>query len=630
MLFGNMTNQVFPPGWYYPPTILASQYSFVAPSLARAVTVPFLALVADRRGGSAIAPTAVTVPAQSNPGQPPSGSIVATPAAGPSGTTVRLSFSGADPEGGSMLWGYMGMFGLCCYPTTQAFDVTLSGPSVYRFSAQAIDTEFNLSPASSVVVRIGGATGEPPVANLVLDRTSGPAPLTVSFDASGSFDPDGQALTFYPECEAWTRMSIPAGPPTGSCTFETPGPHSVGVSVWDASNYMGQAIANVMVTGPLPEDTTPPTVSIASPTAGSSVSGTVVLAVAASDDVGLGEVEYYRDGGTVVGISSAAPWSVSWNAAAVVPGSHTLYARAYDQAGNTATSATVAVTVLDTRAPTVYLTEPLPGATVSGTVRIMAYSSDDLATVAVDFYLDGSTFLGTYSAEMQHWPYWINWNTSPVAPGSHTIVAKARDAAGNVGTSAPVSVTIADTVAPTVSMTAPASGASVSGSVALTASASDNGTVTRVEFYLDGSTLLGTDTSAPWGITWNSASASAGSHTLSARATDAANNVGVSPARTITVLDVAAPAVSITSPTNGSTVSRNTNVTISATASDNVGVTKVEFYANGSRTCTDTSRPYSCSWRSPKQAGVVTQLQAKAYDARGNVGVSATVQVTTR
>ena len=59
-------------------------------------------------------------------------------------------------------------------------------------------------------------------------------------------------------------------------------------------------------------------------------------------------------------------------------------------------------------------------------------------------------------------------------------------------------------------------------------------------------------------------------------------------------------------------------------------VTKVEFYANGAKTCTDTSNPCSCVWRSPKQAGVVTQLKAKAYDARGNVGVSSTVQVTTR
>ncbi len=449
-LFGNMTNQVFPPGWFSPPKILQSQYSFVAPSLARAVSVPFLALVADRRGGSAMARTALTVPAQPNPGQPPSGSIVATPAEGPSGTTVRLSFPGADPEGGSMLWGYTGMVGLCCYPTTQAFDVTLSGPWVYRFTAQAIDTEFNLSPSSSVVVRIGGATGEPPVANLVLDRTGGPAPLTVSFDASGSFDPDGQSLTFFTECEAFSHLSIPAGPPTGSCTFDTPGPHTIFLAVYDASSYMGQAIANVMVTGPLPEDTTPPAVSITSPTAGSSVSGTVVLTVAASDDVGLGEIEYYRDGGTLVGISSAAPWSVSWNATAVVPGSHTLYARAYDQAGNTATSATLAVTVLDTTAPAVNLTEPLPvGATVSGT------SGSHAVLVRPPRQASGRTstrtdrpFPGRDSAEMQTWPYWINWNTSSVAPGIHTIVAKARDAAGNVGTSTPVSVTIADSVVP--------------------------------------------------------------------------------------------------------------------------------------------------------------------------------------
>ncbi len=80
-----------------------------------------------------------------------------------------------------------------------------------------------------------------------------------------------------------------------------------------------------------------------------------------------------------------------------------------------------------------------------------------------------------------------------------------------------------DTTAPTVSLTAPANGATVSGSVALAATASDNVGVTKVEFRADG-VLVGTDTSAPYTGTWNASAASPGSHTIQARAYDAANN----------------------------------------------------------------------------------------------------------
>lgn len=84
-----------------------------------------------------------------------------------------------------------------------------------------------------------------------------------------------------------------------------------------------------------------------------------------------------------------------------------------------------------------------------------------------------------------------------------------------------------DTQAPSVSITSPASGATVSGAVAVSANASDNVGVTRVELYVDG-VLHSTDTSAPYAFTWASTGAANGSHTLAARAYDAANNVGTS------------------------------------------------------------------------------------------------------
>jgi glucose/arabinose dehydrogenase len=92
--------------------------------------------------------------------------------------------------------------------------------------------------------------------------------------------------------------------------------------------------------------------------------------------------------------------------------------------------------------------------------------------------------------------------------------------------------------------------------------------------------------------------------------------------------DNVAPTVSITNPANG-TVARKATVTIAATASDNVGVTRVEFLVNGALQCTDTAAPYTCNWRVPGAANKTYQLQARAFDLAGNLG-TASVQVTAR
>ena len=92
-----------------------------------------------------------------------------------------------------------------------------------------------------------------------------------------------------------------------------------------------------------------------------------------------------------------------------------------------------------------------------------------------------------------------------------------------------------DTTPPTTSITAPASGATVSGTVSVTASASDNVGVTNVEFYIDGA-LAGSDASSPYAFAWNTAGLVNGSsHTIASKAYDAAGNVGTSATVTVTV-----------------------------------------------------------------------------------------------
>ncbi len=93
--------------------------------------------------------------------------------------------------------------------------------------------------------------------------------------------------------------------------------------------------------------------------------------------------------------------------------------------------------------------------------------------------------------------------------------------------------------------------------------------------------------------------------------------------------DTTPPIVTITNPAPGSTVARKSNVTISATATDNVGVARVEFYVNGSLLCTDASASYSCNWKVPNQPNRTYQIEVRAYDQAGNLG-SAVLQVTSR
>ena len=138
----------------------------------------------------------------------------------------------------------------------------------------------------------------------------------------------------------------------------------------------------------------------------------------------------------------------------------------------------------DTTPPTVAITAPATG-TVSGTVTLTATATDNVGVAGVQFLVDNNPL----AAEDTTSPYGVSWNTTTVANGAHTLTARARDAAGNTTTSAPVTVTVAnaaaDTTPPTVAITAPATNATVSGTVTLNATATDNVGVAGVQFLVD-------------------------------------------------------------------------------------------------------------------------------------------------
>jgi len=267
----------------------------------------------------------------------------------------------------------------------------------------------------------------------------------------------------------------------------------------------------------------------------------------------------------------------------------------------------------DTTPPTVAITTPTNGSTASSTVNVFASASDNNVLDHVGFFVDGVQVASCTSS-----PYSFNWDTTTCTNGSHSIKAVAVDAANNSASST-ISVTVSngDTIPPTISLLSPPSS---SGSVTLTANASDNVGVASVTFTVDG-TQIANDVASPYTATWNTTTAANGNHTVTATARDAAGN-SASASITVNVYnaDATPPTVSLTAPVGGSGISGT--ITLSATASDNVGVSSVNFYCDGSLIGTSTAAPYSCTWDSTTVPDGAHTLTAVAADAAGNTASS--------
>lgn len=187
----------------------------------------------------------------------------------------------------------------------------------------------------------------------------------------------------------------------------------------------------------------------------------------------------------------------------------------------------------DTTAPTVSMESPADGAEVMGTITVSASAGDNVGVAGVQFLLDGVAL----GAEDLAAPYSYSFNTTTATNGTHTFAAIARDATGNRTTSNLVTVVVTniDPQAPTVSITNPTNNGTVSGTLTVTANAADNVGVVGVQFLLDGNNLGVEDTSSPYSVSWNTISSSNGSHSLTARARDAAGNSTTSTVVTVNV-----------------------------------------------------------------------------------------------
>jgi hypothetical protein len=219
-----------------------------------------------------------------------------------------------------------------------------------------------------------------------------------------------------------------------------------------------------------------------------------------------------------------------------------------------------------------------------------------------------------------------------VAAGTYSLTARATNSANLTTTSAAVTVTVnapPPPAPPVVSLTAPAGGSTFTAPATITLSANAStatGSISKVDFF-SGSTLIGTDTTAPYSFSWTNVAA--GSYALSARATNSSSLTAQSSTANVTV-NAASPvmtSVSLTSPANNATFTAPATVTLNATASTTSGsISKVDFYSGSTLLGTDTTSPYSFTWNNV--AAGTYSLTARTTTSGGQTAQSSAVSIT--
>jgi len=188
-----------------------------------------------------------------------------------------------------------------------------------------------------------------------------------------------------------------------------------------------------------------------------------------------------------------------------------------------------------------------------------------------------------------------------------------------------------DTVPPAVGLASSSSNVTTVSSITLTAAPTDNIAVSKVEFYR-ATTLLTTRLAAPWTATVPLTSSDNGTASFTARAFDSRTpvpNATVSNQVDVTVnigaSDTTPPTVSLSS--SSTNVTMASSITLTATASDNVGISYVDFLRNGSFFATDNTSPYTATVALTSSDNGTLSFVARAYDAAGNATSSSPVAV---
>ena len=192
-----------------------------------------------------------------------------------------------------------------------------------------------------------------------------------------------------------------------------------------------------------------------------------------------------------------------------------------------AVAAARSTVAIDTQAPAISITSPT-GGTVSGVVAVDISYMDNVGVTRAELYVNGSKVTSDDT-----FPFAFSWDASSYGDGTYILVAKAYDAAGNVGTSPSVTVSIGnDTTAPTITSFNLTDGMRISPTrQTISVSATDNRSVAKISLVIDGREVAIAYGSS-LGYSWNTRKLAGGAHTVSLRVSDSAGNLTT---RTVTV-----------------------------------------------------------------------------------------------
>ena len=573
----------------------------------------------------------VNVISASTPNQPPAISITA-PAANSQYTapaSVAINATATDPENAMLSVDFYANQTLISRDTTAPYSATFttSTPGGYSLTAVAHDADGNSTTSGAIPITVQGAGNQVPTVSLT-SPTNGAqftAPATISLAANAT-DPENQLARVEFYSGATLLGSDTTSPYSFSWTNVAAGTYSLTARAFDTAGGTATSAA-VSVT--------------VSAAAGGLPNGMIAADVGAPAIVG--QTSY--SGGTYTvrggGMDIWDPVDQFQFAYQQVTGDTEIVARIASLT-NTDAWAKAAVMIRET---------------LTGNARHAALAITPVASTGAWFgrrlQAGGTTvrtIQGTTTAPA--WVrlvragnvitgYWSTNGTTWTLVGSDTISMNSTVYVGLVANSHSASAattvvfdnvsirTTSSNQPPTVALTAPANGAQFTapGSIAMTATASDpENQLSRVEF-LNGTTVLATDTTAPYSFTWSNVVP--GTYSLRAVAYDGAGANAMSATVGVTVQSASnqVPAVSLTSPTNGALFTAPATINLAANATDPENqMARVEFYSGTTLLGTDTTAPYSFSWTSVP-AGTYA-LTAKAYDTAGANATSAAVSVT--
>lgn len=456
---------------------------------------------------------------------------------------------------------------------------------------------------------------EDPNAQLVFRTGDGVHVMGDIFNSAGGatlvahlYDPDGESTS---TLEIW-RGQIGGGVPSSPyATYSNQASATINESLTSGTYYYyvhavqadGHDVwsAPMWITYQTSGDTTAPTTSITAPANGATVSATVSVNANASDNVGVTHVDFLLDG-AVQSSDSSSPYSWSWNTTGASNGAHTLTTKAYDAATNFGTSTAVNVTVSNSGGGS---STNVGGWKITQANATGQYIIPAGTTIPADGYL----VIARQADKAAFQTYW------GVTLGANVTFLNAAGALPVINGDENFSLynaALALVDGPTASM--PSSAARTIQRTDPCASTWN----TLVESSANAGSGAGAGCSG--GVKINEFSDASGTGNYIYEFIELHNDGAGSGG------DTTAPSVSITAPTNGATVSAT--ISVNASASDNVGVTKVEFYLDGALQSTDTSSPYSWSWNTTTATNASHALVAKAYDAATNFGTSSTINVT--